>query len=78
MSDMHNYKNLLKMNGRVLPTVAIQLLKSKKQKDKKRDTSFFHPSELAKRDWCPRASWYTIKNEVKADENFSFQRLNSY
>jgi len=78
MSDMHNYKNLLKMNGRVLPTVAIQLLKSKKQKDKKRDTSFFHPSELAKRDWCPRASWYTIKNEVKADENFSFQRLNVF
>lgn len=48
MSDMHNYKNLLKMNGRVLPTVAIQLLKSKKQKDKKR-YFFFSSQRVSKK-----------------------------
>jgi len=76
--DMHNYKNLLKMNGRIIPLVAVQLLKSKKEKDKHRDTTMFHPSDLAKRDWCPRATWYKIKGEVDSDETFSFQRLNVF
>lgn len=75
---MHNYRKLLTMEGRVVPAVAIQLLKNKQERDKGRDNSKLHPSELSKKDWCPRASWYSLKGYKKPSENFSFQRLNVF
>lgn len=78
MSDMHDYKKLLTMKGRILPTVAIQILKNRDNHDNARDTDHIHPSDLSKRDWCPRATWYTIKKQPKDPENFSFQRLNVF
>lgn len=78
MSEMHAYKKLLTMDGRILPTVAMQILKDRDAKESTRDTDHIHPSDLAKRDWCPRANWYTIKKHPKDPEDFSFQRLNVF
>ena len=78
MSEMHDYKKLLTMKGRILPTVAIQILKNRDNHDNARDTDHIHPSDLSKRDWCPRATWYTIKKHPKDYENLSFQRLNVF
>lgn len=78
MSDMHDYKKLLNMEGRVLPAVAIQILKDRDLKESTRDTAHIHPSSLSKRDWCIRENWYTIKGQEKDPESFSFQRLNVF
>lgn len=78
MSDMHDYKKLLTMDGRVLPAVALQLLKDRDARDSARDTDNIHPSSLSKRDWCIRENWYTIKKQQKDAESFSFQRLNVF
>jgi len=77
-AETDSYEKLLTMDGRILPTVAIQVLKSKQERDKERDNTKFHPSELAKKDWCPRASWYSFTSADKKDESFSFQRLNVF
>jgi CRISPR/Cas system-associated exonuclease Cas4 (RecB family) len=78
MSERNDYLKLLTMNGRVLPTVAIQILKDRDARESTRDTAHIHPSDLAKRDWCPRANWYTIREQPKDPENFAFQRLNVF
>lgn len=31
------------------------------RKDSHRDTAHLHASEMCKREWCPRASWYTLR-----------------
>jgi len=78
MGDYNDYKKLLMMQGRILPAVSLQILKDKENRDSGRDTKHLHPSDLAKRDWCPRATWYTIKDKPKDAESFSFTRLNIF
>ena len=78
MSDLHDYRKLLNMDGRVLPAVAIQILKDRDVRESARDTDHIHPSSLSKRDWCIRENWYTIKGQQKDPESFSFQRLNVF
>jgi hypothetical protein len=78
MGERNDYLKMLTMNGRVLPTVAVQILKDTAVRESTRDTAHIHPSELAKRDWCPRANWYTIRDHPKDPESFSFQRLNVF
>lgn len=77
-SDMHNYKKLLTMDGKLLPTLAIQMLKNQEERDAVRDKDHLHPSEICKRDWCPRASWYSLKKYPKPADSYSFQRLNVF
>ena len=43
MSERNDYLKLLTMNGRVLPTVAIQILKDRDDRESTRDTAHIHP-----------------------------------
>lgn len=73
-----HYKNTLKYKGRIVPLVEEQIVKASKERNSKRDTLHLHPSEISKKDWCPRSSWYKIKGYEEAPENLSFNRLNVF
>lgn len=70
---LKNYKNSLSSTQRILPVLEKHLIQE--QLDSTRDTLHLHPSEICKKDWCPRSSWYTIKGYDKQEESYSFQRL---
>lgn len=73
---LKNYKNILSSSGRLIPVVERLLIKE--QVNSTRDTDHLHPSEICKRDWCPRSSWYTIRGYQKEQESFTFQKLNIF
>lgn len=73
---LKNYKNSLVSKDRLVP--AVEKLLMKRQLESTRDTLHLHPSEICKRDWCPRSSWYTIKGYEKESESFTFQKLNIF
>lgn len=73
---LKNYKNIITSKGRIVPVVEKQLIKE--QVESTRDTLHLHPSEICKKDWCPRSSWYTIKGYEKQGETFTFQKLNIF
>lgn len=73
---LKNYKQTLSSRGRVVPEVEKVLVRQ--QLESTRDTAHLHPSEICKRDWCPRSSWYTIKGYERKDPGFGFQTLNIF
>lgn len=75
---MKNYKELMKQKGRLLPLVHKELLSETHNKNQMRDTQHLHPSDLSKKDFCPRASWYKITGHEAQPDNYSFSRLNIF
>lgn len=75
---LKEYQKSLKSRGRLLPLAEMQLIKSQQMRNAFRDTQHLHPSELSKKHWCPRASYYTITGEVKKEERLTFSRLNVF
>lgn len=75
---LKNYKESLTKRGRVLPVVERELTRKVTERNAFRDTDHLHPSDLSKKNWCPRASWYRITGAPKTAESFSFQRLNVF
>lgn len=75
---LKEYQKSLKSRGRLLPLAEMQLIKSQQMRNAFRDTKHLHPSELSKKHWCPRASYYTITGEVKKEERLTFSRLNVF
>jgi len=73
---LQNYKKALTSKGRIVPVAEKYLMQQ--QLDSTRDTKHLHPSEICKRDWCPRSSWYTIKGYEKVERPLSFQTLNIF
>jgi hypothetical protein len=73
---LQEFKKSLTSNGKVVPIVQEHLINQRLNST--RDTAHLHPSEISKKDWCPRSSWYTIKGYSPQDEKFSFQRLNVF
>lgn len=73
---LQQFKQTLTANGTLVPVVHRLLLE--KRLNSTRDTEHLHPSEICKKDWCPRSSWYTIKGYPRIEESFSFQRLNVF
>lgn len=73
---LQEFRKSLTSNGTLVPIVQ-QLLIDKRLKST-RDTAHLHPSEICKKDWCPRSSWYTIKGYPKKEDAFTFQRLNIF
>lgn len=73
---LKNYKQSLTSKYRLIPAVERVLIEE--QASSTRDTKHLHPSEICKRDWCPRSSWYTINDYPKSEESFTFQRLNVF
>lgn len=73
---LKNYRSALTSHGRIVPVVEKMLIKE--QLESTRDILHLHPSEICKKDWCPRSSWYTIKGYEKQDKPLSFQTLNIF
>ena len=73
---LKNYKQSLTSRHRLIPIVEDLLVRE--QLNSTRDTTHLHPSEICKKDWCPRSSWYTIKGYEKQEKGFSFQTLNIF
>lgn len=80
MSDWLNkdYKESFKSRGRILPAVERALMRETVIRNGNRDTLHLHPSEISKKNWCPRSSWYKIKGYPATEESLSFQRLNIF
>ncbi|MEU7147079.1 hypothetical protein AB0B15_03405 [Streptomyces sp. NPDC045456] len=51
---------------------------NKNSADTSRRQDIIHPSEVAKADWCPRATYLRISTGVYHKEKFSFQSLNIF
>lgn len=73
---LKTYKQSLTSKYRLIPAVERVLIEE--QASSTRDTLHLHPSEICKKDWCHRASWYTINGYAKENESFTFQRLNIF
>ena len=78
-ADLESLKKNLRTKGRLLPIVSAQVELENNQSTRERDTDYLHPSQICKRDWCPRSSMYEI-NKESADKvkSFSFQTLNIF
>lgn len=63
--------------GLIIPRVKDHMLKTFGP-DLERDTSVIHPSELAKADWCPLATYYHITLGVWPEEKFDYVRENIF
>lgn len=75
---LKDYKKAALNKGRILPQVQTHLIRDSVANAGNRDTKFLHPSEVSKKDWCPRSSWYVIKDGKRPNESLNFQRLNIF
>lgn len=75
---LKDYKKALLHPSRVLGPVTAVMLRNAQAKAALRDTKFLHPSQICKKDWCPRSSWYTIKDGSAPEESVSLQRMNIF
>ena len=65
--------------NRLLARVETELVQQVINRDGQRDTKHLHPSEMARNDWCPRASYYRMTDSTVSDpEAFSMRRLNIF
>lgn len=71
-------KRALANNSRLSGPVERLLLEKNSQKSSKRDTAHLHPSEICKKDWCPRSSYYRIMGFPEPPESLTFQKLNIF
>jgi CRISPR/Cas system-associated exonuclease Cas4 (RecB family) len=71
-------KRLLNSPHRLLAPVERLLLEQNAKNNEERDSLHLHPSEICKKDWCPRSSWYKITGYPGPSESFSLQRLNIF
>lgn len=68
----------MKHRNRLLPKVKALLQEEYDRKSAHRDTAHLHPSELSKKDWCPRASYYKIKGYPESSTSYNVFRLNVF
>lgn len=76
--DNMDMKQALLTQGRVIPAAYTSALKENKEKNAHRDTKHLHPSELCKKDFCPRSAWYKINGYPAKEGNVTFSRINVY
>lgn len=68
----------MKHRNRLLPKVKALLQEDYDRKSAHRDTDHLHPSELSKKDWCPRATYYKIRNYPESKQSYNIARLNVF
>jgi CRISPR/Cas system-associated exonuclease Cas4 (RecB family) len=78
MIKPEDMKRLLNSPYRLLAPVERLLLENNARTTDERDSLHLHPSEICKKDWCPRSSWYKIKGYPEPIESFTLQRLNIF
>lgn len=71
-------KRLLNSPYRLLAPVERHLIGHYQKSNEARDTDHLHPSEICKRDWCPRSSYYKITGHPTPPERLSLQRMNIF
>lgn len=71
-------KRIMTSPYRLLAPVERYLLETNDEKTSHRDTQHLHPSEICKKDWCPRSSYYKIMGLPEKPESFTLQRLNVF
>lgn len=78
-SDLESLKKNLRSKGRLIPIVSAQAALENNEQTRQRDTKYLHPSEICKRDWCPRSSMYEILGyEKEVNKTYAFQTLNIF
>ncbi|MFI2616711.1 hypothetical protein [Streptomyces sp. NPDC018584] len=65
-------------NDKTFLTEAKTYLVEKNANDTSRRQDIIHPSEVAKADWCPRATYLRIETGVHHKQKFAFQSLNIF
>lgn len=78
MISPKDMKRILNSPHRLLPVAERYLLESNVEKSLERDKLHLHPSEICKKDWCPRQSYYRIIGLPEPAESFTLQRLNVF
>lgn len=77
--DAEGVKKAMRQKGRLTPLAAAQAALDNHVNTQLRDTAHLHPSEICKRDWCPRASMYQIFGYTpEKTKELSFQTLNIF
>ena len=73
-----NFKEGLKgRNIRVIGPVQEEVEVRMKERDSHRDTKHLHPSEMAKNEWCSRATWYKMHDTEKTNpDSLDLRRMN--
>lgn len=72
-ADLASIKTGMRVKGRLIPVVLAQASVENNQHNEKRDTKYLHPSDICKRDWCPRSSMYKmfgVDGEIKKQHGF--------
>lgn len=73
------FKKTLTQLGRVIPAVSAVAMRENAESNAHRDKAHLHPSEICKKDWCPRSSCYTILGyPEETSESMTFQKLNIF
>lgn len=76
--DLKAMKAAMTAKGRIVPKVQQVVALEAAQDNAHRDTAFLHPSEICKKDWCPRASWYSILDGIRPPQSAAFSRMNVF
>lgn len=77
--DAESMKKAMRHKGRLLPLAAAQAALDNHVASELRDTKHLHPSEICKRDWCPRSSMYQMYGYAPdKKKELSFQTLNVF
>lgn len=78
MINPKDMKRVMNSPYRLLAPVERLLLEDNDKKSGERDKLHLHPSEICKKDWCPRSSYYKITGHEEKVESFTLQRLNIF
>lgn len=75
---LEQLKENAKSKGVILPIVRVQSALDNATAQAKRDTSGLHPSEICKKNWCPRSSWYGLMGFPRPATAPGFNLLNIF
>lgn len=71
-------KRIMNSPYRLLAPVERLLLENNDENTGSRDVLHLHPSEICKKDWCPRSSYYKIIGLPEKPRSFTLQTLNVF
>lgn len=75
------FKDTYKGSGTLLPAIQRHVMRQTASKPSGRSDDVMHPSEMCKKDWCPRQDFYRIRGDVPEhtkESNPSFQLENVF
>lgn len=75
-----DYSHIKASTGVVIPEVKKVMLARKRDEARKNihRTGVIYPSEMARSDWCPRATFYRMSGYPEPDRNYSFSLENVF